>query len=176
MLSWRFVNSVIQSPCLAPGLIAGLLFLFGAASLPAQTNADCLQCHADQSLVVKDSLGKTRSLFVDLTIFKSSVHGQFGCSDCHTGISELPHAEKLPDVNCGSCHAVEAEVYQWHGREKLGEDPDLPRCESCHGTHDVFRSSSKKSKVNPLNLPQTCGKCHENINLIKKHKINRLVL
>ncbi len=149
------------------------LFLLPGLYKPARALSieDCMQCHADQNLVVKDTLGKSRSLFVDLTIFKSSVHGQFACSDCHAGISELPHAEKLPDVNCGSCHAAEVEIYQWHGREKVGEDPDLPKCESCHGTHDVFHSSSKKSKVNPLNLPQTCGKCHENIDLIKKHKI-----
>lgn len=147
------------SLCLTPGLSN------------AQSNDDCMQCHADRSLVVEDSLGKTRSLYVDLNLHKSSAHGQLECTSCHTGIQELPHGEKLPAVNCGTCHTSEAEIYQWHGRKKLGADPDIPSCHSCHGSHDVLPSSSKKSKVNPLNLPNTCGTCHENIDLVKKHQI-----
>lgn len=136
-----------------------------------QTIDDCLDCHGDSGFVVEDSPGHERSLFVDLATFKSSVHGEFTCTDCHTGISELPHAEKLPKADCASCHETEAEVYKWHGRERTGTDADIPDCYDCHGAHDVFHSSSKKSRVNPINLPQTCGHCHENIDLVKKHHI-----
>ncbi len=137
----------------------------------AQTSEQCMECHGAKDLVTQDSLGKIRSLFVDLNLLKSSDHGKLECADCHTGITELPHLEKLAKVKCASCHSTEAEVYQWHGRDKIGEDPDLPSCISCHGTHDIFHSSSRKSKTNPINLPQTCGKCHENVDLVKKHQI-----
>jgi len=169
---YQKVGERLRDVASRPGFLRLAFFLVLLTKLSlAQSIDDCMQCHADQSLVVQDSLGQSRSLFVDLAQFKSSAHKEFGCLDCHTDIRELPHSENLPKVNCGTCHAGETEVYKWHGRDKVGEDPDLPKCEDCHGTHDVFHSSSKKSKVNPLNLPQTCGRCHENIDLVKKHKI-----
>ena len=169
-MSLRFVVSLQGFAKSRWGLLVLNLFLMVGLS-NAQSNDDCMQCHADRSLVVQDTLGKTRSLYVDLNLLKSSTHGQLKCVSCHTSIKELPHSEKLPAANCGTCHSAQTEVYQWHGRQKLGVDPDLPTCQSCHGSHDVFHSFSKKSKVNPLNLPQTCGTCHENIDLVKKHHI-----
>lgn len=166
----RFVK-LLQAVTKSRGWPLALSLMFGTGLSNAQSNEDCMQCHSDRSLASQDSLGKSHSLYVDLNLLKSSAHGQLECTSCHTGIKELPHSEKLPVVKCGTCHTAEAKIYQWHGREKLGEDPDLPKCEDCHGTHDVFNSSSKKSRVHPLNLPQTCGKCHENIDLIKKHGI-----
>ena len=151
--------------------ILSLIIILYAGQTVGQTISDCLECHGDTGLAVEDSPGHERSLFVDLATFKSSVHGEFTCVDCHAGISELPHAEKLPKADCASCHETEAQVYRWHGREKTDVGIDIPTCYDCHGAHDVFHSSSKNSRVNPINLPQTCARCHENIDLVKKHHI-----
>jgi len=48
-----------------------------------------------------------------------------------------------------------------HGRLLLGQrDSKAAQCLSCHGLHGIRRPTSPLSKVNPLNLPSTCGKCH----------------
>lgn len=147
-------------------LILGVVFLTGAAAF-----AQCLDCHGDNTLAKKDSLGHEISLFVSDSTFKASAHGSMECSDCHGTITEFPHAEKLPKVQCGTCHSSEVEVYQYHGRLKVGEGKDIPECADCHGHHDILTATAKESKVNPLNLPGTCGKCHENVDLVKKHQI-----
>jgi hypothetical protein len=38
-------------------------------------------------------------------------------------------------------------------------------CTSCHGVHDIRPASDPLSKVNPANLPKTCGQlnCHPNM-------------
>lgn len=117
---------------------------------------------------------RAESLTVTMTTLGGSAHNGLECVDCHAdldGFEDFPHDEKLAAVNCGSCHADEAEVYQWHGRVKVGEGADIPTCADCHGKHDVLHSSDKNSHVNPLNLPRTCGRCHENLDLVRKHEI-----
>jgi cytochrome b subunit of formate dehydrogenase len=47
----------------------------------------------------------------------------------------------------------------------------MPHCSDCHGTHGVLPSTVKKSKVHPVNLPQTCGTCHENLEVTTKYDI-----
>jgi len=144
--------------------------LFTANSY-AFKNSDCLECHADQELTATGDNGEEVSLYVDSNIFDQSVHGSNDCLSCHEGIDDLPHAENLPKVECGKCHDEEAKIYQWHGHLRVGESKDMPRCADCHGSHDIVTSSNKRSNVNPVNLPRTCGRCHENIDLVKKYDI-----
>jgi cytochrome b subunit of formate dehydrogenase len=125
-------------------------------------NESCLECHE----VASGEL--TNDYDSSLTI---SAHQGFECTDCHMDIEELPHPEELADVDCGVCHDDAAETYQWHGRLHVDNGEDIPSCASCHGKHDILPSSDKASRVNPLNLPETCGKCHEDIDLTKKHEI-----
>jgi cytochrome b6 len=48
-----------------------------------------------------------------------------------------------------------------HGQLLLGQhDSKAAQCLSCHGLHGIRRPSSPLSKVNPLNIVYTCGKCH----------------
>jgi len=125
------------------GLLLGLLVPgFAGAAQPSQpaagpTNEDCLGCHADKSLT-KDVQGKKVSLFVEEAGLKASVHGRLACTACHSGILEIPHAEKLPPVACEKCHAKMAIPYKAsvHGR------PDGPQvaCQDCHGSHEVTRA------------------------------------
>jgi cytochrome b subunit of formate dehydrogenase len=162
--------------------LSGLLkndswFLFGISILVSfsflgTANAqECLECHGDKTLTSADSAGHEFSLFVDDSTFQASAHAGMDCATCHTGITEIPHAEDLPAVNCGECHSSEVEVYQWHGRLKVGVGEDIPKCADCHGKHDILASSNKLSHTNPLNLPATCGNCHEDVDLVKKHQI-----
>jgi cytochrome b subunit of formate dehydrogenase len=146
------------------------VFIFAVPFL-ASAQDDCLECHGDNKLTGVDETGREYSAFVDRTTYENSVHGQNECISCHTGIDEIPHAERLPQVNCGDCHTEEAETYQWHGHLRVGQSPDMPTCADCHGKHDIVVSSDKRSRVNPVNVPETCGRCHEDLDLVKKYEI-----
>ncbi|MFZ5980586.1 MAG: cytochrome b/b6 domain-containing protein [Candidatus Zixiibacteriota bacterium] len=123
---------------------------------------DCLDCH--------EVAAYDRAPTYDSAL-AMSIHKDFDCTDCHTAITDLPHEEILPDVYCGTCHDDAVEIYQKHGRLEVGIGEDIPTCIDCHGRHDIRASTDKNSRVNPINLPETCGRCHEDINLTKKHEI-----
>jgi cytochrome b subunit of formate dehydrogenase len=122
----------------------------------------CLDCHD----VTVDNGGKAFDVALS-----SSIHEGFACVDCHADIEAVPHEDTLTKVDCGTCHDAAAEVYQWHGRLNTATGEDIPTCADCHGRHDILTTSNKKSRVNPLNLYRTCGKCHEDLDLTKKHEI-----
>ena len=123
----------------------------------------CLECH---------ETGKSDKIIADE--LSQSIHAGFGCLDCHSEKSTMPHKEsdiKVGLHGCSACHEDAAEEYTVHGRLGLGEDVDLPTCTVCHGDHDILPSIEAASHTNPGNLPRTCGACHADIDLIEKHQI-----
>ncbi len=142
--------------------------------LPAQSSLDeqpdpitadqCTECH-------ETSLHDT--LFDDdLSI---SVHAGCGCLDCHSDKDTMPHAVdstfRVGSEGCRSCHVDADESYQLHGRASIDSFEDIPQCHDCHGDHDILSSTVKSAKTHPINLPQTCGNCHENLDLTTKYQI-----
>lgn len=152
------------------GIIASA-FLF-SFTLTQETEEDyenidstsCIECHEKGKFDtdIEDDLSH-------------SIHEGLECLDCHTDKGTLPHKEstgfKAGWQGCASCHEQEAKDYKIHGRAAFAEDEEIPSCSNCHGSHDILPSSAKLSKTNPLNLPETCGACHQDLDLLKRHQI-----
>jgi formate dehydrogenase gamma subunit len=142
------------------GLTLGLSLAAPARAVAAQAgppgqargpgNEDCLGCHADKGLT-KQVAGKAVSLFTDEEVLKKSVHGRLECTACHTGIAEVPHAEKLPPVGCQKCHAEAAGTVAASIHGRAGATGRVT-CQSCHGTHAV--APAAKLGAEP------CQACH----------------
>ncbi len=141
---------------------AGLLISASPAS--AQSNDDCLTCHADKEL--KAESGK--SLFVDAERFSGSSHGRadISCVDCHADLAkvkEFPHASPLRPVNCDGCHETAALEFRksiHFASNQKNEGQPVVACKDCHGTHDIRGKADYDSKIFPLNLPSICENCH----------------
>ena len=155
------------------------IFLFVLApSIPDKVDAQpvsgevCLSCHGVQG-VEKVRKGKPVSLYVDNESFSRSVHGSLPCTTCHTDISQVPHAPELKPVACSTCHADASEAYSEsvHGRAYAKGDRDAASCADCHGKHNILQAKNPDSQVYPLNLPRTCGTCHGDPELAKRHRI-----
>jgi len=147
-----------------------ILLLGMATTAPAQEPSDCQSCHSDKELVVVDSAGVERSLFVDAEKMANSVHAGFECSTCHADVKEIPHAEQLAPAACQTCHEVAATelTESVHGK---ASDGDAPACGDCHGSHEIRATADSLSLVHPRQLAFTCGHCHANPALVEKHKI-----
>jgi formate dehydrogenase gamma subunit len=107
----------------------------GKTASASPGNEECLGCHADKGLT-KEVGGKSVSLFADEAALKASVHGRLACIDCHAGIVEVPHAEKLAPVSCQKCHSKTAGILAQGIHVQAGVD-----CQSCHGSHAVTRAT-----------------------------------
>lgn len=136
-------------------LLTGTLSLLMMGAQPSAQ--ECNNCHS-----------------VDIVQFEKAVHGSLKCSDCHTTISAVPHADKLPKVDCRGCHADAVKAYgaSVHGQAKKNGMADGATCASCHGpAHGILKADDPASKVAKKNLPDTCGSCHSNPDFLKRHKI-----
>jgi formate dehydrogenase gamma subunit len=132
---------------------------------PEISNNDCLNCH--------DS--------VKIKAYNNSAHGSsLQCVSCHTDIKELPHAEKPTKVSCASCHSNEAQIYYAsdHGKSNKAGSQSAG-CLDCHGKpHEILSASKRESPIYHLNIPFTCGKCHEDEKKMAKYdlSVNKPVL
>jgi cytochrome b subunit of formate dehydrogenase len=150
--------------------IALLLVLAPGAPARAQSDADCLACHSDKDL--KSAAG--RVLHVDEMKLRGGVHGGFACLDCHAGIKELPHPDRLPRVACATCHEGTSRDYEKsvHGAAHANGTRDAATCTSCHGpTHEIVPAGDARSRVAKANLAATCGSCHANPEFLARHAI-----
>lgn len=146
-------------------LILSLLCFGGSARL-LHADADCLSCHGDAGM--QDASG--HSVAVNADKFHASIHGTLHCNDCHTTIHDYPHPDPTP-VRCQTCHADEAKTL----RTSVHADGKEHPCTSCHGNaHEIVAKTDPQSTVYPLNIPKTCGSCHGNPEMAKKHGISNV--
>jgi hypothetical protein len=142
-----------------------MAFAGQAAPAAAPTNDDCAACHSEPTLTRANGT----SVAVDLSVFAASKHGEMSCVDCHADLAaqtDFPHPEKLAPVNCASCHGDVGERYEdsihARARERSGLNV-APSCASCHGKHDIRGKDDPKSRVAHIQVPATCGTCHEGV-------------
>lgn len=164
-------------------LVISLIIPFSAGIALALDNGDCHGCHGDNGIlqwspqdrasnVVPGGPRKPQrldgkfpgmSLHVDPEAYKTSVHGDLACTDCHADIKSLPHTASLARVNCSGCHAGPAAEYAKSRhvlafRGKRVANP--PTCADCHGAHAIPPASDNASPVSFRNVASTCGRCH----------------
>lgn len=135
-------------------LILALLVAFGAAPAVAGTNSDtCLGCHAESF-----PAGEKATVLSE----KDSPHEALDCLGCHADAETIPHETKPAPVDCSMCHSDANDLYakSVHGTKVSDGDTLAAHCADCHGTHEIRRTADRQSKVYPLNLPATCGRCH----------------
>jgi uncharacterized protein with PIN domain len=157
---------------LQSGLLLAALAL-AVTGARAQEDSECLDCHSDRTLTGVRG-GKSVAVFVDGKRFAASAHGSLSCVACHADLEgkDLPHAEELAPVDCGTCHdAIEAEhARSLHGKAIERGDPLAPRCKDCHGSHEILPSSDPQSTAAPLRVPYLCGTCHQEGSRVQRQR------
>lgn len=144
-------------------IAAAALAAWAAAAAAGPTDEDCLACHSGGAL-------DDAKLDVDAKMLGASVHAGMSCTDCHADLAgaDLPHGTTGPAA-CGSCHEEEARAVERSAHRQ--DDPDSPRCWSCHGGHDVRRASAEDSRTAPLRQDRTCLGCHANPEIAGRHAL-----
>lgn len=137
--------------------------------------ATCGKCHTEIARTFQDS--------VHGQAIKAGVQDAPDCTSCHGEHLILSPSDTGSPVNaarvsteaCGRCHGdarlalryglptdrVPSYAESYHGLAKREGSLRAANCASCHGTHNIFRSSDSRSTVNAANLAKTCGQCHQ---------------
>ena len=144
-----------------------------AATVKAPENDTCLACHGDPDAVTD----KDRHIGLDQAKFTASIHGGFACVQCHADLgktTEFPHPDKLTPVDCGSCHADAVTAYNRSihaAARRQATTSQAATCVDCHSKHEIRPASDPASRTYPLNLPETCARCHGDAAVIKQGNI-----
>jgi hypothetical protein len=59
-----------------------------------------------------------------------------------------------------------------HGAAILRGKKEAATCVDCHGSHDLRKKDDPQSRINQLNVPNVCGKCHVGISQEYKSSIH----
>ena len=132
-------------------------------------NEACLKCHGtgdilkmgrDERLKMviptpgKEEVKKGKlTLYVDDGRFRSTVHRDLQCVDCHTDIEALPHPQRMGMVDCAQCHEEIVDQYDKSKHAKVSHR----LCYECHNPHATtsFRELSQQERIG------ICLQCHK---------------
>ncbi|MHB2154043.1 cytochrome b/b6 domain-containing protein [Calditrichota bacterium GD2] len=136
----------------------------------------CANCHEDVYEEYEQSihgLGRKQGIQIAATCWD--------CHGTHNIRSAVDSSSKVYGKNllktCASCHSntevmrqfghkrmdpVELYAESVHGRI-FAEDPEanVASCITCHGSHDIKPAIDPNSNLSELNIPETCGTCHD---------------
>lgn len=175
----------------APWLVLAMCVFAGSAY--AQAPNTCLDCHG----ALDPPLQVTEQQFAH----DIHSHKGLTCASCHggdptkadmdamsksAGFRGKIQRNQIPEL-CGRCHSDGASMRKYnpslrtdqlaqyktsvHGKRLAQGDPKVAVCIDCHGVHDLRPASDTNSKVNPLNVAQTCSRCHSDADYMKPYKI-----
>jgi len=144
-------------------MLRNYLIVLALAAIAYADDESCIQCHSNPSRLKKVTNGdeqRARKAFVDAKLHDTTAHGGQGCSDCHFDFEGYPHQKEGPSTaGCVDCHDDEAAIHADNVHGQQTGDKTVS-CSDCHGTHDVFKAAERPSRLHPLNVTRTCGKCH----------------
>jgi formate dehydrogenase gamma subunit len=139
---------------------------------------DCNMCHDDVEEVYAES-------FHGEALAAGDRDAPY-CWDCHSshyvyaGQDSLSLTSKLnqPEM-CATCHSNPSLVRRHHIpienpselyetsvhflKLKESGSAESASCSDCHGAHELYAPNHPKSKINKLNIPETCSACHADI-------------
>jgi len=180
---------------LAPVLVAALMVLALFTVASAQKKSSCIECHVKLN---DPRLSNPAKLF-DNDIHRgrglscNDCHGgdpnadtSEAAKDPSKGYLGKPRTLDIP-AYCGKCHSdanlmkkfnpslrvdQENEYYtSVHGRLLKAGEQKVATCISCHTVHGIRAVSDPLSSVYPLNVADTCAKCHGNADYMRAFKI-----
>ncbi len=133
-------------------------------------NNSCKECHADEFAATADG--------AHARIMAAGNRFAPVCVDCHGShnIAQLNGSRAAIPQICSKCHTAEYTDYisSVHGSALMDQDnPDVPTCADCHGTHDVTGPSDASFRADSITV---CAKCHANKVMMGKYGISTDVL
>jgi len=154
-------------------------------------NDECLRCHKEMEILPQGY--QEYDVHLQSGLSCAGCHGGDPNSDDEEismskekGFIGVPTRKEIPEF-CGKCHSnpnlmkkyhpglATDQVSQYytsvHGRKFKEGDSKVAICISCHKVHQILPASEPRSSVYPINVPQTCRRCHSNAVYMKSYKI-----
>lgn len=175
-------------------LTVSVLKIYGANPVQVQEllkDDQCITCHIELE-ILPDGF-QEYDVHLQIGVSCTGCHGGDSSSDDEdiamseeNGFVGIPDKRDIPEF-CGKCHSNPEYIRNYHpgiptdqvsqyytsvhGQKIMKGDRKVAVCINCHTSHAILPASDPRSSVYPLNVPETCRKCHNNPLYMKSYKI-----
>lgn len=122
----------------------------------------CSKCHSDKEYmkdfdITTDQFEKYQKSVHGKAVFEKQDLSAPVCNDCHGNHGAIPPGIESISKVCGSCHALNAELFSASPHKKAFDKNNYPECETCHGNHEILIARDQLLGVEKNAI---CLKCH----------------
>ncbi len=124
--------------------------------------ATCSRCHSDAEYMRSYNIPSDQ-----FEKYAKSVHGKAllgkhdlgapACNNCHGNHGAIPPGVESISKVCGTCHALNADLFSASAHQQAFAELQLPECETCHGNHDIIAATNELLGTTP---EAVCSQCH----------------
>ncbi len=129
---------------------------------PTNIPKTCANCHSNKEYMKQYGIPTDQ-----YEKYVKSVHGQAllvkndlsapVCNSCHGNHAAMPPGLTSISKVCGTCHALNAQLFAGSPHKKAFDANDYPECETCHGNHEIM---PVQDKMLGISEGAVCIKCH----------------
>ena len=136
---------------------------------PGNIPGTCSHCHSDAAYMKEykiptDQYEKFSKSVHGIALLQKHDNGAPACNSCHGNHAATPPGIESVSKVCGSCHALNADLFSSSPHKKAFDDRKLPECETCHGNHDIIIATNKLLGVT---ADAVCSRCHNESQNVK---------
>lgn len=129
---------------------------------PVNLPATCSKCHSDaermkEYKIPTDQFAKFSRSIHGVDLLQKHDLGAPACNDCHGNHGAAPPGVESVSKVCGTCHALNADLFSASPHKKAFDERKLPECETCHSNHEIVAASDKLLGVS---ADAVCSRCH----------------
>ncbi len=140
---------------------------------PANVPATCGRCHADAAYmreygIPTDQLEEFTASIHGVALLQRRDPGAPACNSCHGNHGATPPGVESISKVCGTCHALNAELFAGSPHKKAYDDMNLPECETCHGNHAIVTATNELLGTGPK---AACSRCHTDRDLPEGYRV-----
>lgn len=129
---------------------------------PTNIPATCAACHSNAQYMrgyglASDQFEKFSKSVHGVALLEKKDLGAPACNQCHGNHGATPPGVESISKVCGTCHALNADLFSKSPHKKAFDQRKLPECESCHGYHDIVAA---KDELLGVTSNSVCSWCH----------------
>jgi len=140
-----------------------------ASNLPGT----CAACHSNTDYmqaykIPTDQYEKYAKSIHGIALLQKHDAGAPACNSCHGNHGAVPPGAESVSKVCGTCHALNADLFSSSPHKKAFDERKLPECETCHSNHEIIAATDKLLGVTPEAI---CSKCHTGTQNVKGYQV-----
>lgn len=135
-----------------------------AADIHAQKGLTCAACHGGDPAQPTPEVSMGRAAGFRGQVDRKQIPAL--CSRCHSDAAYM--RQYNPSLRTDQLSQYRTSV---HGRQLAKGDTQVAVCTDCHGVHGIRPPSDTRSSTHPLNIAETCSRCHSDAALMQSYKI-----